>query len=102
MGKLFEKFTGNFVLYSPVFCLNTGQCGAKNPVFTVVICSVSTLCLQKDMYYRTITPNRIQTPTALRLNIYRDLEGRKMRIAQIYVCVISYFLLKAVAFDVPS
>ena len=33
----------------------------------------------------------------------RDLEGRRMRIAQIYVCVLLYFLLKAAAFDVhPS
>ena len=32
----------------------------------------------------------------------RDFEWRRMRIAQIYACVILYFLLKAAAFDVPS
>ena len=33
-------------------------------------------------------------------DLTRDLEGRRMRIAQIYACVLLYFLLKAVAFDV--
>ena len=33
---------------------------------------------------------------------FRDLEERMMRIAQIYVYVLLYFLLKAAAFDVPS
>ena len=32
----------------------------------------------------------------------RDLEGRMMRNAQIYACVLFYFLLKAAAFNVPS
>ena len=35
-------------------------------------------------------------------DLNRDLEGRRMRIVQIYVCVLVYFLLKASAFDVPS
>ena len=34
--------------------------------------------------------------------IPRDLEGRRMRIAKIYACVLLYFLLKAAAFDVLS
>ena len=33
---------------------------------------------------------------------FRDLEGRRMRIPQIYVCNLLYFLLKAAAFDVSS
>ena len=33
---------------------------------------------------------------------FRDLEERRMRIVQIYVYVLLYFLLKAAAFDVPS
>ena len=32
----------------------------------------------------------------------RDLEGRRMRIAQIYACVLFSFLLKVAAFDVQS
>ena len=36
------------------------------------------------------------------VNKTRDLEERRMRIAQTYVCVLLYFLLKATAFDVPS
>ena len=32
----------------------------------------------------------------------RDLEERRMGIAQIYACVLLYFLLKAATFDVPS
>ena len=32
----------------------------------------------------------------------RDLEGRKMTITQIYACILCYFILKIVAFDVPS
>ena len=32
----------------------------------------------------------------------RDLEGRKMRIAVIYACVLLYFLLKVAAVGVPS
>ena len=32
----------------------------------------------------------------------KDSEVRRMRIAQIYVSVLLYFLLKAAAFDVPS
>ena len=32
----------------------------------------------------------------------RDLEERRMRIAQIYACVLLCFILKAVAFDVLS
>ena len=31
----------------------------------------------------------------------KDLEERRMRIAQVYTCVLWYFLLKAAAFDVP-
>ena len=31
-----------------------------------------------------------------------DLEERRMRIAEIYACVLLYFLLKAVALDVSS
>ena len=31
-----------------------------------------------------------------------DLEGRRMRIAQIYVCLLFYFLLKVANFDAPS
>ena len=34
--------------------------------------------------------------------VTRDLEGRNMRIVQIYVCVLLYFLLKVAAIDVPS
>ena len=30
------------------------------------------------------------------------LEGIRMRIAQIYPCVLLYFLFKVAAFDVPS
>ena len=30
------------------------------------------------------------------------LEGIRMRIAQIYACVLLYFLFKVAAFDVPS
>ena len=32
----------------------------------------------------------------------RDLEGRGMRIVQIYFCVLLHFLLKVAAFDFPS
>ena len=32
----------------------------------------------------------------------RDLEGRRMKIAQIYACVLLHFPLKAAAFDAPS
>ena len=38
----------------------------------------------------------------LEVSIIRDLEGRRVRKAQIYVCVLLYFLLKVAAFDVPS
>ena len=30
-GKLFKKYTENFVLYSTVFCPNTEKYGAKKP-----------------------------------------------------------------------
>ena len=36
------------------------------------------------------------------LTYYRDLEGRRVGIAQIYACVLLYFLLKSAPFDVPS
>ena len=36
------------------------------------------------------------------LSFSRDLEGRRMRIAQIYACALLYFILKAVVFDVLS
>ena len=36
------------------------------------------------------------------LSIDKNLEERRMRITQIYVCVLLYFLLKAATFDVPS
>ena len=34
--------------------------------------------------------------------ITRDLEERRIGIAQIYVCVLLYFLLPVAAFDAPS
>ena len=37
-----------------------------------------------------------------KFSCFRDLEERRMRIAQICACVLLYFLLKAAAFDVPS
>ena len=37
-----------------------------------------------------------------KFSCFRDLQGRRMRIAQICDCVLLYFLLKAAAFDVPS
>ena len=36
-----ENIHKNFVLYSTVFCPNTGEYGAKKPVFTVVLCSAT-------------------------------------------------------------
>ena len=36
------------------------------------------------------------------VHFIRDLKGRRMRIAQIDICVLWYFLLKAVSLDVPS
>ena len=35
-----KNIQGNIVLYSTVFCPNTGEYGAKKPVFMVVLCSV--------------------------------------------------------------
>ena len=37
----------------------------------------------------------------LRYTNARDLEERRMRIAQIYACILLYFLLKVGVFDVP-
>ena len=36
-----ENIHKNFVLYSTVFCSNTGEYGAKKPVFTMVWCSAT-------------------------------------------------------------
>ena len=33
-----KNIKGNFVLYSLIFCPNTGEYRSKNPVFMVVLC----------------------------------------------------------------
>ena len=38
----------------------------------------------------------------LRLILSRDFEGRRMRMEQIYACILLYFLLKEATFDVSS
>ena len=45
--------------------------------------------------------NEIECHIAL-IIFSRDLEGRRMGIAQIYIYVLLYFLLKAATFDVSS
>ena len=55
---------------------------------------------------RTIK-NMVKTCKKIKKNIVlllmtRNLEGRSMRIEQIYACVLLYFSLKVAAFDVPS
>ena len=62
--------------------------------------------LDKRLIFFSKFFNSYSTAVCPRLNLKmsanRDLEGRKMGIAQIYACFLWYFLLKAAVFDVPS
>ena len=66
------------------------------------LCShVPFMCKRKTIYQSSHFENKKFLQIG-KLTNSRDLEGRRMRIAQIYACFLLYFLLKGAAFDVPS
>ena len=54
----------------------------------------------ENMYFDGLLLSKAYKVVVEKARKSRDLEGRRMRIAQIYVCILLYFLLKSTASDV--
>ena len=91
-SNFFENLVKSFLRYELHLIKPTDLCHQLEIAITKFQNHPSILAIKYDVFIVEVVDfSRAKT---------RDLEGRRMRIAQIYACVLLYFLLKAAAFDV--